>query len=54
MMVRVAFTAWATVALPQWAGDHLCVDDKTVLGCCNSENLAVHRVNVFAGKPVGY
>ena len=54
MMVRVAFTAWATMALPQWAGEHICVDDKTVRGRCNSENLATHRVSVLAGKPVGY
>ena len=47
---RAAFTAWATAALPNLAGEHVCVDGKTVRGSRDGENPAVHLVSAFAGQ----
>jgi len=47
---RAAFTAWATDALPDLAGEQVCVDGKTVRGSREGENPAVHLVSAFAGR----
>lgn len=47
---RAAFTAWATDALPDLAGEQVCVDGKTVRGSREGENPAVHLVRAFAGR----
>ena len=47
---RAAFTAWATAALPNLAGEQVCVDGKTVRGSRDGENPAVHLVSAFAGQ----
>ena len=47
---RAAFTAWATAALPDLAGEQVCVDGKTVRGSRAGENPAVHLVSAFAGQ----
>ncbi len=47
---RTAFTAWATAALPNLAGEQVCVDGKTVRGSRDGENPAVHLVSAFAGQ----
>lgn len=39
---RAAFTAWATTALLNLAGEQVCVDGKTVRGSRNGKNPAVH------------
>ena len=46
---RTAFTAWATAALPDLAGEQVCVDGKAVRGSRDGENPAVHQVRAFAG-----
>jgi len=47
---RAAFTAWATAALPNLAGEQVCVDGKAVRGSRDGENPAVHLVSAFAGQ----
>jgi predicted transposase YbfD/YdcC len=47
---RAAFTAWATAALPNLAGEQVGVDGKTVRGSRDGENPAVHLVSAFAGQ----
>lgn len=47
---RAAFTAWATAALSNLAGEQVCVDGKTVRGSRDGENPAVHLVSAFAGQ----
>lgn len=47
---RAGFTAWATAALPNLAGEQVCVDGKTVRGSRDGENPAVHLVSAFAGQ----
>ena len=47
---RTAFTAWATAALPDLAGEQVCVDGKAVRGRRDGENPAVHLVSAFAGQ----
>jgi predicted transposase YbfD/YdcC len=47
---RAAFTAWATAALPDLAGERVCVDGKAVRGGRDGANGAVHRVSAFAGR----
>lgn len=47
---RAAFTAWATDALPDLAGEQVCVDGKTVRGSREGQNPAVHLVSAFAGR----
>jgi predicted transposase YbfD/YdcC len=47
---RAAFTAWATDALPDLAGEQVCVDGKAVRGSRDGENPAVHLVSAFAGR----
>jgi predicted transposase YbfD/YdcC len=47
---RAAFTAWATAALPDLAGEQVCVDGKAVRGSRDGENPAVHLVSAFAGQ----
>ena len=47
---QVAFTAWATAALPGLADERVCVDGKTVRGSRDGENPAVHLVSAFAGR----
>jgi hypothetical protein len=39
---RAAFTAWATAALPNLAGEQVGVDGKTVRGSRDGEKPAVH------------
>ncbi|MBK8536887.1 MAG: ISAs1 family transposase [Candidatus Competibacteraceae bacterium] len=46
---RAAFTAWATAALPDLAGEQVCVDGKAVRGSRDGGNPAVHLVSAFAG-----
>lgn len=47
---RAAFTAWATDALPDLAGEQVCVDGKTLRGSRDGEQGAVHLVSAFAGQ----
>ena len=47
---RAAFTAWATAALPDWAGEQVWVDGKAVRGSRDGANGAVHRASAFAGR----
>ncbi|MDS4032202.1 MAG: ISAs1 family transposase [Candidatus Contendobacter sp.] len=47
---RAAFTASATAALPDLAGEQVCVDGKAVRGSRDGENPTVHLVSVFAGQ----
>jgi predicted transposase YbfD/YdcC len=47
---RAAFTAWATAALPDLAGEQVCVDGKAVRGSRDGANGAVHLVSAFAGR----
>ena len=47
---RAAFTTWATDALPDLAGEQVCVDGKAVRGSRDGENPAVHLVSAFAGQ----
>lgn len=47
---RAAFTAWATAALPDLAGEQVCVDGKAVRGSRDGGNPAVHLVSAFAGR----
>lgn len=46
---RPAFTAWATDALPDLAGEQGCMDGKTVRGSRDGEHAAVPLVSAFAG-----
>lgn len=47
---RAAFTAWATAARPDLAGEQVCVDGKAVRGSRDGEHPAVHLVSAFAGQ----
>ncbi len=47
---RAAFTAWATAALPDLAGEPVCIDGKAVRGSREGDNPAVHLVSAFAGR----
>ena len=47
---RVAFTAWATAALPNLAGERVCVDGKAIRGSREGANPAVHVMSAFAGQ----
>ena len=47
---RAAFTAWATAALPDLAGEQVCVDGKAVRGSRDGAKPAVHPVSAFAGR----
>jgi predicted transposase YbfD/YdcC len=47
---RAAFTAWATAALPDLAGEQVGVDGKAVRGSRDGQNPAVHLVSAFAGQ----
>lgn len=47
---RAAFTAWATAALPNLAGEQGCVDGKAVRGSREGANPAVHLMSAFAGQ----
>jgi len=47
---RAAFTAWATAALPDLAGEQVCIDGKAVRGSREGDNPAVHLVSAFAGR----
>ena len=47
---RAAFPAWATAALPDLAGEQVCVDGKAVRGSRDGENPAVHLASAFAGQ----
>src|SRR5512143_2757423 len=47
---RIAFTTWATAALPALADEQACVDGKTVRGSRDGANGAVHLVSAFAGR----
>lgn len=47
---QTAFTAWATAALPELAGDQVCVDGKAVRGSRDGTTPAVHLVSAFAGR----
>ena len=50
VVFRAAFTAWATAALSDLAGEQVCVDGKAVRGSRDGENPAVHLVSAFAGQ----
>ena len=51
---RAAFTAWATAALPNLAGEQVCVDGKTVRGSRDGENPAIPpRQCVCRAGPLG-
>jgi predicted transposase YbfD/YdcC len=45
-----AFTAWATAALPNLAGEQVGVDGKAVRGSRDGATGAVHLVSAFAGR----
>ena len=47
---RAAFTAWATAALPDLAGEQICIDGKAIRGSREGDNPAVHLVSAFAGR----
>ncbi|MFO1372608.1 MAG: ISAs1 family transposase [Candidatus Competibacteraceae bacterium] len=47
---RAAFTAWTTAALPNLAGEQVCVDGKAVRGSREGANPAVHLMSAFAGQ----
>jgi predicted transposase YbfD/YdcC len=47
---RAAFAAWATAALPDLAGEQICIDGKAVRGSREGDNPAVHLVSAFAGR----
>ena len=47
---RLGFTVWATAALPNLAGEQVCVDGKAVRGSRDGEHPAVHLVSAFAGQ----
>lgn len=47
---RVAFTAWATAALPGLGEEQICIDGKAVRGSRDGANPAVHVVSAFAGR----
>ena len=47
---RAAFTTWATAALPDLAGEQVCIDGKAVRGSREGDNPAVHLVSAFAGR----
>lgn len=47
---RAAFAAWATDALPDLAGEQVCVDGQAVRGSRDGENPAGHRVSALAGR----
>lgn len=46
---RAAFTTGATAALPDLAGEQVCIDGKAVRGSREGDNPAVHLVSAFAG-----
>ena len=50
MAFRAAFTAWATAAVPELAGEQVCIDGKAVRGSREGDNPAVHLVSAFAGR----
>ena len=47
---QMAFTAWATAALPNLAGEQVGVDGKVVRGSRDGANPAVPLVSAFAGQ----
>ncbi len=47
---RAAFTTWATAALPDLAGEQVCIDGKAVRGSREGDNPAVHLVSALAGR----
>lgn len=47
---RVAFTAWATAALPELGEEQICIDGKAVRGSRDGANPAVHLVSALAGR----
>jgi len=47
---RMAFTTWATAALPALADEQVCVDGKTVRGSRDGATGAIHLVSAFAGR----
>jgi len=47
---RIAFTTWATAALPTLADEPVCVDGKTVRGSRDGATGAIQVVSAFAGR----
>jgi hypothetical protein len=47
---RAVFTAWATAALPGWAGEQICLDGKALRGNRDGAEPAVHLVSAVAGR----
>jgi predicted transposase YbfD/YdcC len=47
---KMAFTAWATAALPELVDEQVCVDGKAVRGSRDGTTEAIHLVSAFAGR----
>jgi predicted transposase YbfD/YdcC len=47
---RMAFTAWATAALPELVDEQVCVDGKAVRGSRDGATGAIQLVSAFAGQ----
>src|SRR5512144_1806411 len=47
---QAAFSAWATAAVPGLAGEHVCLDGKTLRGSRGGLEQAVHLMSAFAGR----
>lgn len=50
VVFRVAFTTWATAALPNLVGEQVCVDGKAVRGSRNGTHSAAPIVSAFVGQ----